>query len=76
LRAEELCKLLAGLELLEPFTMKADVEGFTMQLKACTALRKVRWIRSRMTSCASCSSQACWKKSIRTCCRWTTSGAC
>jgi hypothetical protein len=33
LRAEELCKLLAGLELLEPFTMKADVEGFTMQLE-------------------------------------------
>jgi hypothetical protein len=33
LRAEELCKLLAGLELLEPFTMKAEVEGFTMQLE-------------------------------------------
>lgn len=32
LRAEELCKLLAGLELLEPFPMKAEVEGFTMQL--------------------------------------------
>jgi SapC len=33
LRAEELCKLLARLELLEPFTMKAEVEGFTMQLE-------------------------------------------
>ncbi len=33
LRAEQLCKLLVGLELLEPFTMKADVEGFTMQLE-------------------------------------------
>ena len=33
LRAEDLCKLLAELGLLEPFTMKADVEGFTMQLE-------------------------------------------
>jgi len=33
LRAETLCKLLAQLELLEPFTMKAEVEGFTMQLE-------------------------------------------
>jgi len=31
-RADEFCQLLAGLGLLEPFTMKAEVEGFTMQL--------------------------------------------
>ncbi|HVY05739.1 MAG TPA: SapC family protein [Burkholderiales bacterium] len=31
-RADSLCKLLADLRLLEPFTMKAEVDGFTMQL--------------------------------------------
>jgi hypothetical protein len=32
-RCESLCRLIAELELLEPFTMKAEVDGFTMQLK-------------------------------------------
>lgn len=32
-RCEELCRLLAELQLLEPFTMKAEVDGFTMQLE-------------------------------------------
>ncbi len=31
-RSEELCKLLDEMDLLEPFTMKAEVDGFTMQL--------------------------------------------
>ena len=30
---ESLCQLIAGLKLLEPFTMKAEVDGFTMQLE-------------------------------------------
>ena len=32
-RCESLCRLVAELELLEPFTMKAEVDGFTMQLE-------------------------------------------
>lgn len=32
-RSEELCVLLAELQLLEAFSMKAEVEGFTMQLE-------------------------------------------
>jgi hypothetical protein len=32
-RCESLCQLLAELELIEPFTMKAEVDGFTMQLE-------------------------------------------
>jgi hypothetical protein len=32
-RCESLCQLIAELELLEPFTMKAEVDGFTMQLE-------------------------------------------
>ena len=32
-RSDELCKLLEEMELLEPFTMKAEVDGFTMQLE-------------------------------------------
>jgi hypothetical protein len=32
-RCESLCSLLAEMELLEPFTMKAEVDGFTMQLE-------------------------------------------
>ena len=32
-RCESLCKLIAELKLLEPFTMKAEVDGFTMQLE-------------------------------------------
>ena len=32
-RSEELCKLLDEMGLLEPFTMKAEVDGFTMQLE-------------------------------------------
>jgi hypothetical protein len=32
-RCEELCKLVVELKLLEPFTMKAEVDGFTMQLE-------------------------------------------
>jgi len=32
-RCESLCQLIAGLKLLEPFTMKAEVDGFTMQLE-------------------------------------------
>jgi len=32
-RCESLCRLIAELELLEPFTMKAEVDGFTMQLE-------------------------------------------
>jgi hypothetical protein len=31
-RSDELCKLLYELDLLEPFTMKADIDGFTLQL--------------------------------------------
>jgi hypothetical protein len=31
-RCESMCRLLAGMKLLEPFTMKAEVDGFTMQL--------------------------------------------
>lgn len=31
-RCESLCQLIVELELLEPFTMKAEVHGFTMQL--------------------------------------------
>jgi hypothetical protein len=31
-RGESMCRLLAELKLLEPFTMKAEVDGFTMQL--------------------------------------------
>ena len=31
-RCESVCRLLAEMELLEPFTMKAEVDGFTMQL--------------------------------------------
>jgi len=31
-RCESMCKLLAEMKLLEPFTMKAEVDGFTMQL--------------------------------------------
>lgn len=33
LRADEMCDLLQDLDLLEPFTMKAEVDGFTMQLE-------------------------------------------
>jgi hypothetical protein len=33
LRCESLCQLIAELKLLEPFTMKAEVDGFTMQLE-------------------------------------------
>jgi hypothetical protein len=33
MRSEELCRLMAGMKLLEPFTMKAEVDGFTMQLE-------------------------------------------
>jgi SapC len=32
-RCESLCQLIAELKLLEPFTMKAEVDGFTMQLE-------------------------------------------
>jgi hypothetical protein len=32
-RCESLCKLIVELDLLEPFTMKAEVDGFTMQLE-------------------------------------------
>ena len=32
-RCESLCHLVAELKLLEPFTMKAEVDGFTMQLE-------------------------------------------
>jgi hypothetical protein len=32
-RCDSLCALLAELKLLEPFTMKAEVDGFTMQLQ-------------------------------------------
>jgi hypothetical protein len=32
-RSEELCKLLDEMGLLEPFTMKAEVDGFTLQLE-------------------------------------------
>jgi hypothetical protein len=32
-RSEELCKLLGEMDLLEPFAMKAEVDGFTMQLE-------------------------------------------
>ncbi len=32
-RCESLCRLIAEMKLLEPFTMKADVDGFTMQLE-------------------------------------------
>ena len=32
-RSDELCKLLDEMDLLEPFTMKAEVDGFTMQLQ-------------------------------------------
>jgi hypothetical protein len=32
-RCESLCRLVAGLNLLEPFAMKAEVDGFTMQLE-------------------------------------------
>ena len=32
-RCESLCRLIAELKLLEPFTMKAEVDGFTMQLE-------------------------------------------
>ena len=32
-RCESMCQLLAELKLLEPFTMKAEVDGFTMQLE-------------------------------------------
>jgi len=32
-RCDSLCRLIADLKLLEPFTMKAEVDGFTMQLK-------------------------------------------
>lgn len=32
-RSEELCKLLGEMSLLEPFTMKAEVDGFTLQLQ-------------------------------------------
>lgn len=32
-RSESLCQLIAELNLLEPFTMKAEVDGFTMQLE-------------------------------------------
>jgi hypothetical protein len=32
-RCESLCKLIVELNLLEPFTMKAEVDGFTMQLE-------------------------------------------
>jgi SapC len=31
-RCESMCRLLAGMKLLEPFTMKAEIDGFTMQL--------------------------------------------
>jgi hypothetical protein len=33
LRCESLCQLIVELKLLEPFTMKAEVDGFTMQLE-------------------------------------------
>jgi len=33
LRGESLCQLIAEFKLLEPFTMKAEVDGFTMQLE-------------------------------------------
>lgn len=33
MRSEELCRLMGELKLLEPFTMKAEVDGFTMQLE-------------------------------------------
>jgi hypothetical protein len=33
LRADEMCELLQELDLLEPFTMKAEVDGFTLQLE-------------------------------------------
>ncbi|MEO8006946.1 MAG: SapC family protein, partial [Betaproteobacteria bacterium] len=32
-RCESLCRLITEMKLLEPFTMKADVDGFTMQLE-------------------------------------------
>ena len=32
-RCESLCQLITELNLLEPFTMKAEVDGFTMQLE-------------------------------------------
>jgi hypothetical protein len=32
-RCESLCQLIAEMKLLEPFTMKAEVDGFTMQLE-------------------------------------------
>lgn len=32
-RSDELCQLLEEMDLLEPFTMKAEVDGFTMQLE-------------------------------------------
>lgn len=32
-RSDEMCALLVELDLLEPFTMKAEVDGFTMQLE-------------------------------------------
>ncbi|MFN0038050.1 MAG: SapC family protein, partial [Burkholderiales bacterium] len=32
-RSEELCKLLMEFKLLEPFSMKAEIDGFTMQLE-------------------------------------------
>lgn len=32
-RCESMCRLIAELNLLEPFTMKAEVDGFTMQLE-------------------------------------------
>ena len=32
-RSEELCKLLVECKLLEPFSMKAEIDGFTMQLE-------------------------------------------
>ena len=33
LRSDEMCDLLQDLDLLEPFTMKAEVDGFTLQLE-------------------------------------------
>lgn len=39
-RCESLCQLVAELKLLEPFTMKAEVDGFTMQLEGMHRVKK------------------------------------
>jgi hypothetical protein len=49
LRADEMCGLLQEFDLLEPFTMKAEVDGFTLQLEG---MYRVAQERLESSACA------------------------